>query len=63
MRNILNVILSIGLLLGCSTSTEAEIASQADKLERITQKLVAPPFLPTHEQVAEGEPKVVQVRR
>lgn len=30
--------------------------------ERVTQKLVAPPFLPEHDQVAKGKPKVVQVR-
>jgi len=62
MRKILNVILSIGFLLGFSTSIGAEIASKADKLERITQRLVTPPFLPAHEQVAIGPPKVVQVR-
>jgi nitrite reductase (NO-forming) len=62
MRKILNVILTIGFLLGCSTHTGAEIASKADKLERITQRLVAPPFLPAHEQIAAGAPKVVQVR-
>ncbi len=32
------------------------------KLERVTQVLVAPPFLPEHEQVARGRPKIVQVR-
>lgn len=62
MRQMLNVILSTGFLLGCFANTGAEIASKADTLERITQRLVAPPFLPAHEQVAEGPPKVVQVR-
>ena len=62
MRKILYVILTIGFVLGCSTNTGAEIASKADTLERITQRLVAPPFLPAHEQVAGGVPKVVQVR-
>ena len=62
MRKILHVILSIGFLLSCFTNTGAEIASKADTLERITQRLVAPPFLPAHKQVAEGPPKVVQVR-
>ena len=37
-------------------------ATQVDKLKRITQELVAPPFLPKHDQVAIGSPKVVQVR-
>jgi nitrite reductase (NO-forming) len=62
VRKVLNVILSLGFLLGCLANTGAEIASQADTLERITQRLVAPPFLPVHEQIAEGPPKVVQVR-
>ena len=31
-------------------------------LERVTQQLVAPPFLPTHQQVNTDDPKVVQVR-
>ncbi|MCH6563255.1 MAG: multicopper oxidase domain-containing protein, partial [Myxococcales bacterium] len=30
--------------------------------ERVTQKLVAPPALPEHDQVAKGKPKVVQIR-
>ena len=62
MRNVLNVVVSIALLLGCYTNAGAEIASKVNGLERITQKLVAPPFLPAHEQVATGPPKVVQVR-
>ena len=31
-------------------------------LERVTQELVAPPFFPEHEQVYDGEPRVVEVR-
>ena len=31
-------------------------------LERVTQELVAPPFLPEHEQVNTGEPRVVEAR-
>ncbi len=33
-----------------------------DLLERVTQKLVRPPFVPDHDQIASGAPKVVQVR-
>ncbi|MCB9090934.1 MAG: nitrite reductase, copper-containing [Halobacteriovoraceae bacterium] len=33
-----------------------------DSLKRVTQKLVPPPALPEHNQVATGEPKIVQVR-
>lgn len=32
-----------------------------DNLERVTQEMVAPPFLPKFDQVAVGSPKVVQV--
>lgn len=35
---------------------------QVSSLERITQELVAPPFLPEHEQVNTGDPRVVEVR-
>ena len=37
-------------------------AAGADGLPRVTQELVAPPFLPKHDQVAKGGPKVVQIR-
>jgi len=40
------------------TMTEKEIA----KLPRVKQEMVAPPFLPKHDQVAKGGPKVVEVR-
>ena len=43
---------------GVSTS----FAAGAAGLPRVTQELVAPPFLPKHNQVAIGGPKVVQVR-
>ena len=41
------------------TSWEPEDVSS---LERVTQKLVPPPFLPEHEQTYDGEPRVVEVR-
>lgn len=60
------------LVVGCSgddadaaVETPAPTAtaiSSPDGLERVTQELVAPPFLPVHNQVATGAPKVVQVR-
>ncbi len=33
-----------------------------DLLERVTQDLVPPPFVPDHDQIAYGAPRVVQVR-
>ncbi|MEE9387075.1 MAG: copper-containing nitrite reductase [Paracoccaceae bacterium] len=41
-----------------ATLSQDEIAA----LPRVTQQMVAPPFLPKHDQVAKGGPKVVQVR-
>ena len=53
---------------GMSLAESAEgyisnIGTQADLkgLKRVTQKLVAPPFLPKHEQVATGGPKIVEM--
>ncbi len=49
-------------MLSGGLADPAVAANGADELERVTQTLVAPPFLPTHEQTASGPPKVVQVR-
>ena len=54
-------IMSILFLIGCTLGS-SETSTNPEELERITQTLVNPPFLPVHEQVAEGDPKVVQVR-
>ncbi len=47
-----------GGLKGYKVGTQAKIKN----LKRVTQKLVAPPFLPEHEQIAKGKPKIIQVR-
>ena len=62
MKNLLRTFIFSCLVLGFFSIANAESASIAEGLERVTQKLVAPPFLPTHEQVATGKPKIVQVR-
>ena len=36
--------------------------TDVSKLKTVTQKLVAPPFLPEHDQVAKGGPKLVKVK-
>lgn len=36
--------------------------ASSPNLPRVTQELVAPPFLPKHDQIAVGGPKVVQIR-
>jgi nitrite reductase (NO-forming) len=40
----------------------ADKPSKAEGLPRVTQTLVKPPFVPAHEQVAKGGPKIVEVR-
>lgn len=68
-----SVLLSRRSLLAATAATVAAVAvssqqAQADeaqtdisKLPRVKQKLVAPPFLPEHEQVATTGPKIVEV--
>ncbi len=43
-------------------ATPAMSEEQIAALPRVTQEMVAPPFLPKHDQVAKGGPKVVEVR-
>ena len=62
MSNLLQALVSSCLVLGLFSTANAQSSSSAVGLERVVQELVAPPFLPAHEQVATGNPKVVQVR-
>ncbi len=50
------VLTAIAFLL--AVSAHADLSG----VERVTQELVPPPFLPKHDQVAKGKPKVVQIR-
>ena len=52
----------IYLAFGTFGWLNAETAIDISQLDRVTQELVQPPFLPNHEQNATGDPKVVQVR-
>ncbi len=45
-----------------SNGTASTKPMNVDLLEHVRQKLVPPPFVPAHDQVAIGAPKVVQVR-
>jgi nitrite reductase (NO-forming) len=45
-----------------STQAMAEQGAPTASLQRVTQKLVKPPFLPNHDQVVKGSPRVVQIR-
>ena len=60
-----SLMFSIGIV-GCDPSGGGDAAggmiTDPSGLERVTQTMVAPPLLPEHEQVATGDPKVVQVR-
>lgn len=69
MRTIITLVL-FSLLSACSNNNggsnndsvfKAVGKESADNLKHITQELVAPPFLPVHEQSASGEPVVVDV--
>lgn len=62
MKKLLQTFIFSCLVLGFFSTANAASTSIAEGLDRVIQKLVAPPFLPTHEQVATGQPKVVQVR-
>lgn len=62
--------IALGLLLGLLGFAAAqglagyEIGQEAqiEGLPRVQQQLVAPPFVPEHSQVAEGGPRIVEVR-
>jgi len=62
MKILLSTLVSSCLALSFVTAVHADLPSNAAGLERVVQELVAPPALPVHQQVATGEPKVVQVR-
>jgi nitrite reductase (NO-forming) len=61
MNKTVQAVVALGLL--CFGATQA-VATKHDvsKLPHVTQELVAPPFLPKHDQVAKGGPKVVKVK-
>lgn len=66
---ILSYLILTGILSACNSSPNhskesvftAAPSFDADNLTHITQEMVAPPALPKHEQVAEGDPVVVEV--
>ena len=74
MKNLLTYSLKLLLvvvpIIASSTSTFAEgglegfevgVQSNIKGMERVKQKLVAPPFMPEHDQVAKGGPKIVEI--
>lgn len=60
-------VIGAGLLVAGAAPTSAEAATPKTEkeiagLQRVKQEMVAPPFLPKHDQVVKGGPKVVEVR-
>lgn len=56
---------SLVLLQACTTpnsTPQATDRTPIDRMERVSQSLVAPPQVPEHEQVVSGPPKIVQIR-
>jgi nitrite reductase (NO-forming) len=53
------VLMVLIMLVGFAFQTNAQ--DKADNLKRVKQELVAPPFLPEYDQVASGEPVVVEI--
>jgi nitrite reductase (NO-forming) len=47
--------------LGTAEAIADDAKTDISKLPRVKQKMVAPPFLPEHEQVVTGGPKIVEV--
>ena len=62
MLHILKVAASVILLSMIAIFSQAQARERSDDLERVIQELVPPPFLPAHEQVAQGKPKIIQIR-
>src|SRR5687768_6745175 len=60
MNKVVQGVVGLGLL--CMSAAPAVAATDVSKLPVVTQELVAPPFVPKHDQVAKGGPKVVKIR-
>ena len=53
-------VLALTIAIGAAP-VHADKPSKADGLKRIKQEMVKPPMLPKHDQVAKGDPKIVEV--
>ena len=62
--NSIKLLLAAIFLSACTTSSPPKTSTQNNPrpLQRVIQELVRPPFVPKHEQIATGNPKIVQVR-
>jgi nitrite reductase (NO-forming) len=62
MGKVGGLVIALPILFSCSSPTTTEYKPEdLSKLERVKQKLVAPPFLPEHTQKAVGGYKIVEV--
>ncbi len=63
-RTHMNILKQVLLFLGLCIITQNIIAAPNENipLKTVTQKLVTPPLVPEHNQVAEGSPKIVKVK-
>jgi nitrite reductase (NO-forming) len=62
MLSVFKITFSLLMVSMFAIFSQVGAADKTDDLERITQALVSPPFLPKHDQVAKGKPKIIQVR-
>lgn len=62
MFSVSKMALTLSMIALLAVFSQALALDGTGDLEHITQELVPPPFLPKHEQVARGKPKVVRVR-
>jgi hypothetical protein len=49
------------MISGCTSNVSKEPLT-VDRLERVTQELVLPPFLPAQQQIVTNPPKIIKVR-
>ena len=61
MKRVLCITLALMISVVAGTA-QADKPSKADGLKHVKQVMVAPPFLPKHDQKAKGKPVVVEVR-
>lgn len=72
MKRFLPIVCGVGLLVGCTQAPAGDgwriepdpaiVNFDIANAESVDQELVAPPFLPVHEQVTSGPPRIVNIR-
>jgi nitrite reductase (NO-forming) len=64
IRSLYPALVFTALNLGCATTAQNQSESEVrpDGLPRIVQQPIAPPFMPPHDQVATGGPKIIEVQ-